>query len=151
VREPIEAAANQFESSARRQNQSFACVYSGKVALCEGSAPDVSSDYLDGAQSRRLSARMRAEGYSTLEDLEAHHTGGDNPMSPLNYIWYQCQWQYLAANVFDADSEDGLVRFWDYFHATSRFNSSEVAAAALAALLRTEVSETLGRAIQDWR
>jgi hypothetical protein len=29
------------------------------------------------ARSRRLAARWRAEGYSTLEELEAHYTGGD--------------------------------------------------------------------------
>jgi hypothetical protein len=42
-----------------------------------------------GASSRKLAARMRAEGYSTLEELEAHYTGGDDPMSPLNYVWFQ--------------------------------------------------------------
>jgi hypothetical protein len=36
-----------------------------------------------GAGSRRLGARMRAEGYSTLEELEAHYTGGDEPISPF--------------------------------------------------------------------
>ena len=104
-----------------------------------------------GAQSTRLGARMRAEGYSTLEELEAHYTGGDDPMGPLNYVWYQYQWQRLAATMFDADGEDGLVRFWDCFHAIDRLNSGEVTAASLAPLLSTEVSETLGRAVQDWR
>ena len=104
-----------------------------------------------GAQSRRLGARMRAEGYSTLEELEAHYTGGDQPMSPLNYIWYQYRWQRLAAKMFNADGEDGLVRFWNCFHGTGRLSSGEVTAASLAPLLRTEVSETLGRAIQNWR
>ena len=104
-----------------------------------------------GAQSRRLGARMRAEGYSTLEELEAHYTGGDQPMSPLNYIWYQYRWQRLAAKMFNADGEDGLVRFWNCFHGTDRLSSGEVTAASLAPLLRTEVSETLGRAIQNWR
>jgi len=104
-----------------------------------------------GAQSRRLSARMRAGGYSTLEELEAHYTGGDQPMSPLNYVWYQYRWQRLAARMFGADGEDGLVRFWDCFHRTDRFRSGEVTAASLAPVLRTEVSETLGRAIQNWR
>jgi hypothetical protein len=104
-----------------------------------------------GAQSTRLGARMRVEGYSTLEELEAHYTGGDRPMSPLNYVWYQYRWQRLAATMFDADGEDGLVRFWDCFHATDRFSSGEVTAASLAPLLRREVSETLGQAIQDWR
>jgi hypothetical protein len=104
-----------------------------------------------GAQSPRLGARMRAEGYSTLEDLEAHYTGGDEPMNPLNYVWYQYRWQRLAAEVFDSDGEDGLVRFWDCFHATDRLDSGEVTTASLAALLRTEVSEALGRAVRDWR
>jgi hypothetical protein len=104
-----------------------------------------------GAQSRRLGARMRAEGYSTLEELETHYTGGDQPMSPLNYVWYQYRWQRLAAKMFEADGEEGLVRFWSCFHATDRLRSGKVTAASLAPLLRTEVSETLGRAIQNWR
>jgi len=104
-----------------------------------------------GAQSRRLGARMRAEGYSTLEALEAHYTGGDQPMSPLNYIWYQYRWQRLAAKMFNADGEDGLVRFWNCFHGTDRLGSGKVTAASLAPLLRTRVSETLGLAIQNWR
>jgi len=102
-----------------------------------------------GAQSRRLGARMRAVGFSTLEDLEAHYTGGDDPMSALNYVWYQYRWQRLAATMFDADGEEGLVRFWDCFRATDRFSSGDVTAASLAPLLRTEVSETLGRAVHD--
>ena len=104
-----------------------------------------------GAQSTHLDARMRTEGYSTLEELEAHYTGGNDPMSPLNYVWYQYRWQRLAATMFDADGENGLVRFWDYFHATDRLDSGEVTASSLAMMLRTEVSETLGRAVQDWR
>jgi hypothetical protein len=72
-------------------------------------------------------------------------------MSPLNYVWYQYRWQRLAAAMFGADGEDGLVRLWDYFHKTNRLKSGEVTTAVLAALLRTEVSETLGRAVQDWR
>ena len=104
-----------------------------------------------GAQSTRLDARMRTEGYSTLEELEDHYTGGNDPMSPLNYVWYQYRWQRLAATMFDADGEKGLVRFWDYFHATDCLDSGEVTASSLALMLRTEVSETLGRAVQDWR
>jgi hypothetical protein len=104
-----------------------------------------------GAGSRRLGARMRAEGYSTLEELQAHYTGGDQPMSPLNYVWFQYRWLRLAAKVFHADGEPGLLRFWDCFHATDRFNSGEATAASLAPLLRANVSQTLGRAIQQWR
>ena len=104
-----------------------------------------------GAQSRRLATRMRAEGYRTLEELEAHYTGGDQPMSPLNYVWYQHRWLRLAARMFSADGEDGLVRFWNCFHATDRLSPGQVTAASLAPVLRAEVSETLGRAIQNWR
>jgi hypothetical protein len=104
-----------------------------------------------GAQSRRLGARMRADGYSTLEELQAHYTGGDDPMSPLNYVWYQYRWQRLAAKMFDADGEDGLVRFWDCFHANDRVGPGGVTAASLAPLLGAEVSRTLGRAVRDRR
>jgi hypothetical protein len=52
--------------------------------------------------------------------------------------------------MFDADGEDGLVRFWDCFHATDRVNSSE-ATTSLAPLLRTEVSQILGQAVEHWR
>jgi hypothetical protein len=104
-----------------------------------------------GAQSPRLDAQIRSEGYSTLEDLEAHYTGGDNPMSPSNYVWYQYRWQRTAAKMFQVDGEDGLVRFWDCFHATDHFRSGDVSTASLAALLATEVSETLGQAVEEWQ
>jgi hypothetical protein len=104
-----------------------------------------------GAQSRRLAARMRAEGYSTLAELETHYTGGENPMDPLNYVWYQYRWQRLAAKVFEAEGEHSLVRFWDCFRATDRLGSANATAARLAPLLSAEVSPTLGRAIQRWK
>jgi hypothetical protein len=104
-----------------------------------------------GAGSRKLAARMRANGYSTLEELQAHYTGGDDSMDPLNYVWYQHRWLRLAARMFEADGEDGLVRFWDCFHSADRVNASETTAASLAPLLTTEVSPTLGRAVRDWR
>lgn len=104
-----------------------------------------------GAGSRKLAARMRAEGYSTLEELQAHYTGSGDSMSPLNYVWFQYRWQRLAAKMFEVDGEDGLVRFWDCFHSTDRVNASEATAASLAPLLTTEVSPTLGRAVRDWR
>jgi hypothetical protein len=72
-------------------------------------------------------------------------------MSPLNYVWYQYRWQRLAAKMFDTDGEDGLVRFWDFFHSADGVLPGAVTAATLAPLLRTEVSETLGRAVRDWR
>jgi hypothetical protein len=104
-----------------------------------------------GAGSRKLAARMRAEGYSTLEELQAHYTGGDDSMDPLNYVWYQHRWLRLAARMFGVDGEDGLARFWNCFHSTDRVNASEATAASLAPLLTTEVSPTLGRAVRDWR
>jgi hypothetical protein len=104
-----------------------------------------------GAGSRRLAARMRAEGYSTLDELQTHYTGGDHPMDPLNYVWFQYRWQRLAAKMFQADGEGGLVRLWDCFHAIDRLDAGEATPASLAPLLRTEVSETLGRAVHDWR
>jgi hypothetical protein len=104
-----------------------------------------------GAGSRKLAARMRAEGYSTLEELQAHYTGSDDSMSPLNYVWFQYRWQRLAATMFEVDGEDGLVRFWDCFHSTDRVDASEATAASLAPLLSTEVSPILGRAVLGWR
>ena len=104
-----------------------------------------------GAGSRRLAARMRAEGYSTLDDLETHYTGGAQPMDPLNYVWYQHRWLRLAARVFDIDGEGVLTRFWECFHRTDHIGSGEVKAASLAPLLAAEVSETLGQAVRRWR
>jgi hypothetical protein len=103
-----------------------------------------------GAQSSRLDARMRAEGYTTLEELEAHYTGGDDPMNAINYVWYQYRWQRLAARMFEVDGEDVLVRFWEYFQATYRSNINAATTASLAHQLGNEVSETLGGAIRDW-
>jgi hypothetical protein len=94
---------------------------------------------------------MRAEGYSTLDELDAHYSGGHEPMSPLNYVWYQYRWQRLAGRMFDADGEDGLVRFWHCFRSPDQVGSDDMTPTALAAILRTEVSETLGQAVQDWR
>ena len=104
-----------------------------------------------GAQSRRLATRMRAEAYSTLEELDAHYTGGGDPMSPLNYVWFQYRWQRLAATMFDTDGEGGLVRFWQCFHENDRVLSGASTAASLAPLLSAEVSETLGHAVRTWR
>ena len=103
-----------------------------------------------GAQSTRLDAQIRSEGFSTLEEFEAHYTGGNDPMSPLNYVWYQNRFQRLAAAMFEADGDDGLVRFWNYFHATDSIGYGGATAASLAPLLSTEVSGTLGRAILNW-
>jgi hypothetical protein len=104
-----------------------------------------------GASSRHLTARMRADGYSTLEELQAHYTGGNDSMDPLNYVWYQHRWLRLAAKMFENEGELGLVRFWECFHATDRFAEGERTAASLAPILTSYVSPTLGRAIRDWQ
>ena len=74
----------------------------------------------------RLAARWRAEGYTTLEELEAHYTGGDQPMTALNYVWYQYRWQRLAAKMFDADGEGVLIRLWDCFHSAEPLSPDQV-------------------------
>ncbi len=94
---------------------------------------------------------MRTDGYSTLEELEAHYTGGKAPMDPLNYVWYQYRWQRIAARVFEADGEASLVRFWQCFHAVDRLPSADASPVTLASLLSAEVSQTLGRALRRWR
>jgi hypothetical protein len=104
-----------------------------------------------GAGSRRLAARMRAEGYTTLEDLDAHYAGSDQPMDALNYVWFQYRWLRLAARVFDAEGEAALVRFWDCFHARDRLDDGAATPVSLAPLLDAEVSRTLGRAVRKWR
>jgi hypothetical protein len=93
---------------------------------------------------------MRTEGYSTLEDLQAHYAGTDEPMDPLNYVWFQHRWLRLAANMFELDGEDGLIRFWDCFHGRDRVSPAEITAASLAPLLASEVSRALGRAVREW-
>jgi hypothetical protein len=103
-----------------------------------------------GAGSKRLAVRMRAKGYTTLEDLERHYSGGNNPMDPHNYLWYQYRWQRIAAAMFDAEGETSLIRFWTYFRGSYRIPADEMTAAALVPLLTTEVSEVLGKAIEQW-
>jgi hypothetical protein len=121
------------------------------LAMLPTSLPTLEVLSTVGAGSRKLAARMRAEGYSTLEELQAHYTGSDDSMSPLNYVWFQYRWLRLAAKMFEVDGEDGLVRFWDCFHSTDRVDAGAATAASLAPLLTTEVSPTLGRAVRDWR
>ncbi|MGH7704294.1 MAG: hypothetical protein ACRENY_00355 [Candidatus Dormibacteria bacterium] len=104
-----------------------------------------------GRGSRKLAARMRAEGYSKLEELQAHYTGSDDSMNPLNYVWFQYRWLRLAAKMFQVDGEDGLVRFWDCFHSTNRGGAGGAPAVSLAPLLAREVSPTLARGVRDWR
>ena len=103
-----------------------------------------------GARSEGLDARMSGEGFTTLEELEAHYTGGVDPMSPRNYVWYQYRWQRLAAAMYDADGEGGLARFWEYFRAHTQRAGDSVTPLALTTLLSLHVSETLGHVVQRW-
>ncbi len=104
-----------------------------------------------GTESEQLDSRIRAEGYSTLEELELHYTGGDDPMSALNYAWYQYRWQRLAAATYEAHGEDALVRFWKCFRALDRTDGLEFTTDELAQLLKTDVSEIMARAVVEWR
>lgn len=99
-----------------------------------------------GAASRNLAARMRAEGFSTLEELDAHNEA----ISPANYAWYQHRLQRIAARVFDTDGEAALRRLWECFHRQDRLGGDR-ATADLSRLLSAEVSPRLGRAVRDWR
>jgi hypothetical protein len=114
------------------------------------SLPTLETLPIVGAGSRKLATRMRTEGYSTLEELQAHYASSVEPMNPLNYVWFQHRWLRLAAHMFEMDGEDGLVRFWDCFHGRDRVSPAEATAASLAPLLASEVSRTLGRAVRDW-
>jgi hypothetical protein len=103
-----------------------------------------------GASSEGLDARMSREGFTTLEELETHYTGGKNPMSPRNYVWYQYRWQRLAAAMFAADGEEGLARFWAYFRAHDQRDSAAITPSSFATLLMLHVSETLAQAVREW-
>ncbi len=104
-----------------------------------------------GAASRPLMDRMKAEGYTTLEDLERHYTGGADPMETLNYVWYQYRWQRIAAAIYDAEGEESLVRFWNCFRSSELASGHSSSTEVVAELLTSEVSETLGRAIKSWQ
>jgi hypothetical protein len=105
---------------------------------------------LVGASSTGLDTRMKREGFTTLEELEVHYTGGGDPMSAENYVWYQYRWQRLAAAMFDAEGEEGLVRFWEYFRAVGQRSDDQRSATSMASVLSSQVSETLGRAVREW-
>jgi hypothetical protein len=103
-----------------------------------------------GVDSETLAERMRDGGYSTLDEFEAHYPGSDEPISWLNYVWFQCRWQRLAARMFDADGESALVRFWELFRSPD-WGGSTANSESLATLLARDVSESLGRAVRDWQ
>jgi hypothetical protein len=104
-----------------------------------------------GAESETLAERMRREGDSTLEQLQAHYPGGDDPMDALNYVWFQYRWMRLAAAIHTAEGEAALQRLWSCFRGRDRFVGETPTARSLAPLLTAEVSPTLARAIATWR
>jgi hypothetical protein len=103
-----------------------------------------------GAASGPLDARIRSGGYSTLEQFEAHYPGSDEPISWVNYVWFQYRWQRLAAAMFDTDGETALIRFWECFQSMNGRTTQPASAMSLAPMLTRDVSETLGRTIQEW-
>ncbi len=102
-----------------------------------------------GATSSRLDERVAAEGFTTLEDLEAHYTGGDSPMSPLNYVWYQYRWQRIAAAVYLADGDAALRKLFLAFQTDAEY-SIAAAPVDLTAYLFTCVSSVLGESVANW-
>lgn len=104
-----------------------------------------------GAASESLSARMRSQGYSTLDEFEAHYPGSQEPISWVNYVWFQYRWQRLAAEMFYAEGDTALIRFWECFHSSKNPVDNVVTADSLVALLTNDVSQTLGRVVRDWR
>jgi hypothetical protein len=104
-----------------------------------------------GAASERLATQMRVNGYTTLDQAQARYPGWtDEPMTTSNYIWFQYRWQRLAAEIFNADGETALTRFWDCFQGRGAPGPSDIRAAAIAPLLGDQVSATLGLAVSDW-
>jgi hypothetical protein len=104
-----------------------------------------------GAACEPLAARMREEGYSTLDEFEAHYPGSEEPIDWLNYVWFQCRWQRLVARMYEVDGESALVRYWGCFHERDHTEATPNTAAALVPLLTSEVSLTFGREVRDWR
>lgn len=103
-----------------------------------------------GAGSRRLAQRTRAEGFSSLADLEAHYTGGETPMSPVNYVWYQYRWLDLAARMLEREGDGVVTRVWDHLRDRAE-GGPAVSGPSLARDLSRAVSPVLGRAVERWR
>jgi hypothetical protein len=106
---------------------------------------------LVGVGNEALSARMRAGEYHTLDEFEAHYPGSEEPIGWLNYVWFQCRFQRLAAAMYEADGEEVLGRLWDCFHAIEHANAGIDPARSLAQIVSDEVGPTLGRAVLAWR
>jgi hypothetical protein len=101
-----------------------------------------------GAADRGLTARIHATGISALDAFEEHYAGSRDQMSTQNYLWFQYRFQRLAADVFEADGQDALVRFWRLFR--DRRAPAQTDAASLAPVLAEHVSAELGAGIADW-
>ncbi len=66
------------------------------------------------ARKGRLAAGVRAEGDRTLDELEAHDTGGDAPSSPVNDAWCPYRWLRLAARMVEREGEGVVTRSWKH-------------------------------------
>ncbi|MGC9155708.1 MAG: hypothetical protein ACP5HZ_08675 [Ferrimicrobium sp.] len=104
-----------------------------------------------GVEDELFTMQIRAEGSHTLEDFESHYAGSSQQMSSRNYVWYQYRFLRLAAKIFAVDGEGGLVRFWECFRGRVGRSLNESTIPSIARLLTTEVSETLGDAVENWR
>jgi hypothetical protein len=110
---------------------------------------------------------IRLRGYRSLEDFERHYpVGTEAPMNGANYGWYQIRLLVLARQVFDESGEDALTRLWTFGqsddprrtspwthyleHRTLTGWTLRMPRRELAALLASEVSPLLGRAIAGW-
>jgi hypothetical protein len=104
-----------------------------------------------GSTSTALADRIRAGGFSTLDEAQEHYPGWtDEPMTTANYIWLQYRWQRLAAEIFNAEGESALVRCWERFCGRPLGPQADITAAALAPMLETDVSPTLAAAVRGW-
>jgi hypothetical protein len=110
---------------------------------------------------------IRLRGYRSLEAFERHYPiGTEQPMSGANYGWYQIRFLTLARDIFEEGGEDALRRLWAFGqsndprrtspwthyleHRTLTGWTGQMSRRELAALLESEVSPLLGRAIGGW-
>jgi hypothetical protein len=110
---------------------------------------------------------IRLRGHRSLEDFERHYPiGTDEPMSGANYGWYQLRFLTLARGVFEESGEDALKRLWTFGRSDDARRVSpwthslkyrtltgwtlRMPRRELPALLESEVSAKLGRAIAGW-
>ena len=102
-----------------------------------------------GSKGRRLAAGVRAEGDRTLDELEAHDTGGDAPSSPVNDAWCPYRWLRLAARMVEREGEGVVTRSWK--HVRGRGDEDAGAPAPSGPVPFEGGVPPLGRAVERWR